>query len=227
MQRKNKALIIRSTLLPLSETFIKEQAKALVNYEVTFLGKEKSEDINLDDFNCVFADNNASVKSWFGKKMQRLRLLLNLPEPPLTSLIKKQEPSLIHIHFATEAVDYWPSVKPLNIPVVITLHGFDITTHKSYWHNQKSLFKKSYPYKLLLLSKDKNVHFVAVSEAIKQRAIEYGIPESKISVHYIGIDTDKFVMQGKPVIHRDKRILFVGRLVEKKGILYLLQAFKI
>lgn len=225
IQKKNKILIIRSTLLPLSETFIKEQAKALVNYKAVFFGKEKSEEINLDGFTCVFADNDTSEKSWFSKKMQRLRLLLNLPEPSLTHLIKEQEPSVIHIHFATEAVDYWPSVKSLNIPIVITLHGFDITTYKSYWHNQKSLFKKLYPCKLLLLSKNKNVYFVAVSEAIKQRAIEYGIPASKISVHYIGIDTDKFVIQGEPVVNREKRILFVGRLVEKKGVLYLLQAF--
>jgi glycosyltransferase involved in cell wall biosynthesis len=69
------------------------------------------------------------------------------------------------------------------------------------------------------------VHFVAVSEAIRERATEYGIPSDRISVRYIGIDLSRFKFAGRPVSERPRRILYVGRLVEKKGGEYLIRAF--
>ena len=67
------------------------------------------------------------------------------------------------------------------------------------------------------MSKSDKVHFVAVSEAIRQRAIEYGLPKEKIRTIYSGIDLDKFPVTEIPMIKRPLKILFVGRLIEKKG----------
>jgi glycosyltransferase involved in cell wall biosynthesis len=75
------------------------------------------------------------------------------------------------------------------------------------------------------LSRQPRVHFVAVSEAIKQRAIAYEIPSDRIDVHYIGIDLRHFHSSGPSVIARRPRILFVGRLVEKKGGEFLIKAY--
>ena len=69
------------------------------------------------------------------------------------------------------------------------------------------------------------MHFIAVSEAIARRAVAYGIPRDKISLHYIGVDTALFAPSVASTGPRAKRVLFVGRLVEKKGATYLLQAF--
>jgi glycosyltransferase involved in cell wall biosynthesis len=60
----------------------------------------------------------------------------------------------------------------------------------------------------------------------RQRAIEYGLPKEKIRTIYSGIDLDKFPVTEIPMIKRPLKILFVGRLIEKKGIMYLLKAFK-
>src|SRR5690606_3678532 len=69
------------------------------------------------------------------------------------------------------------------------------------------------------------VRFIAVSEAVKRRAMHYGIPEQKIWVSYVGVDTERFMPSGLPLNQRARRILFVGRMVEKKAPLLLIQAF--
>jgi glycosyltransferase involved in cell wall biosynthesis len=62
-----------------------------------------------------------------------------------------------------------------------------------------------------------------VSDAIKQHAIRAGFPQEKLVVHYTGVDCTRFTplesSQRDPAL-----IVFVGRLVEKKGCEYLLRA---
>jgi glycosyltransferase involved in cell wall biosynthesis len=83
---------------------------------------------------------------------------------------------------------------------------------------------RTYPRRLLKLVEQPRVGFIAVSEAIRQRAIEFGIPGEKITVNYIGIDISKFTPGGIPIAQRPPHVLFVGRLVEKKGCRYLIEA---
>lgn len=83
---------------------------------------------------------------------------------------------------------------------------------------------RSYPRRLLQLAKQPHVGFIAVSEAVRRRAIEFGIPAEKVAVSYIGIDTSKFTPGRIPIDQRLPHVLFVGRLVEKKGCRYLIEA---
>jgi glycosyltransferase involved in cell wall biosynthesis len=55
--------------------------------------------------------------------------------------------------------------------------------------------------------------------------MEAGFPESKLIVHYIGVDLHQFSAQHAPL--KDEIVLFVGRLVEKKGCEHLLHAMRI
>lgn len=131
----------------------------------------------------------------------------------------------MHAHFGTEALMAWPLAKALNIPLIVTLHGFDINVKKEWWQGGGGgLWMRSYPKRLIGLAANKNVHFIAVSKAIMKRAIDYGIPEAKIRLSYIGVDTETFTPHPRPFSERFE-VLFVGRLVEKKGCRYLLEAF--
>jgi glycosyltransferase involved in cell wall biosynthesis len=75
------------------------------------------------------------------------------------------------------------------------------------------------------MAREPAVTFIAVSKAIRQRAVDYGIPAEKVSVAYIGVDVHRFKPGGLPLEQRRKRILFVGRMVEKKAPLLMVQAF--
>jgi glycosyltransferase involved in cell wall biosynthesis len=110
--------------------------------------------------------------------------------------------------------------------MVVTLHGYDINIDPEWWQaGCGGMYRVTYPQRLLQMAREPSIHFIAVSQAIKRRAIEYGIPEDKITVCYIGVDTERFKPGRVPIDQRRKRILFVGRMVEKKAPLLLIRAF--
>ena len=67
--------------------------------------------------------------------------------------------------------------------------------------------------------------FICVSKFIRDRALEAGFPSEKLLVHYIGVDRDVFSPSAS--LETSQGVLFVGRLVEKKGCEYLLRAMEL
>jgi colanic acid/amylovoran biosynthesis glycosyltransferase len=67
--------------------------------------------------------------------------------------------------------------------------------------------------------------FLPVSQLFKTKLIKGGCPENKIRVHHSGISCDRFVFTNRyRDTNEETKILFIGRLVEKKGLIYALQA---
>jgi glycosyltransferase involved in cell wall biosynthesis len=160
------------------------------------------------------------------KAHRKLLVELDMAPRRAVRLIQREHATLIHVHFATDAVVFWPAIQQTGLPLVVTLHGSDINIHPESW--KKGTFRPSFsrfPERLLRMARQPQVFFVAVSEAIKRRAVEYGIQPERITVRYIGIDLSRFKFCGVPVSRRLKRILFVGRLVPKKGAEVLIRAF--
>jgi glycosyltransferase involved in cell wall biosynthesis len=132
---------------------------------------------------------------------------------------------LLHAHFGVDAITAWPVAKALDLPMIVTLHGYDINICRKWWEaGYGGRVMRKYPSRLLDLAKEPRVRFIAVSEAVRRRAMSYGIPAEKLRVHYIGVDTKKFAPGDRSVVERERRVLFVGRLVEKKGYEYLIRA---
>ena len=102
-----------------------------------------------------------------------------------------------------------------SIPLICISHGGDLHAL------QGSVFRLC---KLWVLRRCTAVCVVSHSMADYLRQL--GVPEDKIHIAPMGVDlTTVFTPDEKTV--RDKNsILFVGRLVEKKGVKYLLQAFR-
>lgn len=84
---------------------------------------------------------------------------------------------------------------------------------------------KTYPARLASLAAEPNVRFIAVSDAIARKAIQFGIPAQKVTTCHIGVDTEQFKPGGVEIIFRRPRILYIGRLTEKKGADKLVNAF--
>lgn len=105
-------------------------------------------------------------------------------------------------------------------PYIITGHGTDVTTMN------KNIFKA-----LKKRAATKAKHVVTVSERLKNIIREFSdIPEDKLSIISMGCNTKSFGQQ-----HRKenffgqgerKVVLFTGRLVEVKGLEYLIEAVK-
>jgi colanic acid/amylovoran biosynthesis glycosyltransferase len=122
---------------------------------------------------------------------------------------------VIHCHFGPYGI-LGSLLKDVGIngKIITTFHGHDVSVYIR--ENGPSIYRR--------LFRNGDL-FLPVSEYWKQKLIELGCPKSKIIVHHMGIDIDKFTyvervrQDGKPV-----QILTVGRLVEKKGHAFVLRA---
>lgn len=220
-----KVLVYKSQLLPYSETFIKEQIVALRDWHGVLIGEEiLSNGLNLEglDLRLIASSRKNAVQRLAG----RVTRFLDIPFPGVVGYLARENAQLLHIHFGIEAVKFWPIARALNLPTLITLHGYDININREWWEaGNGGRVMRDYPRRLLRIAESEKVIFIAVSEAIRRRAIEYGVPAEKIVVRYIGVDTKKFTPAGLPINRRSRRVLFVGRFVEKKGCGYLIRAF--
>jgi glycosyltransferase involved in cell wall biosynthesis len=71
---------------------------------------------------------------------------------------------------------------------------------------------------------DRCAHFCVVSNAMKQKAIELGGAAEKIRVMPMGVDLVDVFRPVAAVRRSEHRIIYVGRLVEKKGVRFLIEA---
>jgi glycosyltransferase involved in cell wall biosynthesis len=224
-EHMNKVLVCRAGVLPYSETFIREQLLACTRWKPVLVGTHRVEPgLPVDGIDVrLLHSATPTLRSRIYKRILRE---LHVAPPGGARRLLAENAALVHVHFGTDAVDYWPLLRRLNLPVIVTLHGFDINVHEHVWQRDRtSLANRRYPDRLIALSRQRGVHFVAVSEAIRQRAIEFGLAPEAITVRYIGVDRKRFAFSGVPVAARPRRILYVGRLVEKKGGELLIRAF--
>lgn len=208
-----RVLIYRSRLLPISETFVLHHAQSLKRYAPTFSGLREINELATDPIPSVTLENGR--RSTFG--IAAFKALGIGGE--FKARIRAQKPDLIHAHFAVDAVDMMPVARTLNIPLVVTLHGYDVTF-------TDAAFRKMGPEGWIFLAKRQRLfasanRFLPVSKFIADQAVKVGAPAAYTTLHHLGIDLSRFV---PPQGARDNAVLYVGRLVEKKGLNLLIEA---
>jgi glycosyltransferase involved in cell wall biosynthesis len=217
------ALVYRDALLPFSETFIREQVMAYRRWRGVLIGKRDLHDLSLEGLDVRLL--RPAQSSFLNRAWWKIARDFDTAPAPVVAMLRREKPSLLHAHFGPDAVDAWPLANALDLPMLVTLHGYDININRDWWEagHWGKRFQR-YPKRLSELAARPRVRFVAVSEAVRRRAIDFGIAPDKISVRHIGVDIRRFAPRGRPVAERERRVLFVGRLVEKKGCEYLIQA---
>lgn len=217
--------IYRTQILPLSETFVRDQALALRRWHPVLVGERLIERLPLEGLPArAHHRGPPSLPQRVAGAMWRA---LDRPPPRSARILRTLRPDLVHAHFGFDGVEAWPHAKALGVPLLVTLHGSDITTSMDWFargHGGRRW--TSYPKRLAKLTEQRQVSFVAVSRNIHDAAIAAGLPPDRIFIRPIGIDTTRFTPTGRPLGERPPVVLFLGRLVEKKGCDYLIQAFQ-
>lgn len=219
-----RVLLFRIELLPSSETFIAAQAAALRRYGPWFAGlKRIPSGLALDESRIISLTQTNALRE---KIVRRLYLRTGFA-PAFFQQVEAVRPELIHAHFATDACAALPLQRRLRVPLIVTLHGYDVTSTDAalralplgrvYLRRRRELWERA-------------SLFICVSDWIRQKALERGFPEERLWVHPIGIDVDAFRppksrLLAEPQL-KDPLVLFVGRLVEKKGCVHLLRAMR-
>jgi glycosyltransferase involved in cell wall biosynthesis len=201
-------LIFKETLLPPSETFILEQARTLTRYVPMFAGLEGvNPSLSLPQKPLLLSHRGRPISDARAKLYRKTGIA-----PRFHSRAKRLRPDIIHAHFASGGRSALALAGRLRVPLVVTLHGSDVTVQGSQADKYQRLGERA-------------SLFVCVSEFIRDRALEAGLPPKKLVVHYVGVDRDLFSSSNS--FASSQGVLFVGRLVEKKGCEYLLRAMQI
>lgn len=135
-------------------------------------------------------------------------------------LIRKNPISLVHTHWLIPQGLVGSLLhRFLNIPHISTVHGSDMSIIKKY--------PILHPFCRFII---RNVDFITVNSSYMQRQLIDVVPDSaeKIRIIPMGIDIEKFspisVKNAKKQWDKGKTILSVGRLVNVKGIVYIINA---
>lgn len=217
MLMKKNVIIYRDHLLPQSETFIKGQAESLVNFIPYYVGARLVNGLTLPSDKTIVVNRNG-----FLGFMKEAMYKLFQYAPSFYKKVDSLNPVLVHAHFGPDAVWAIRLVEQRMIPLIVTFHGYDATVKDDY---AKRSFYSHRRYIRRRSELQKKAHlFIAVSKFIKEQLLEQGYPEENTIVHYIGIDTQYFTFHES--VKREPVVLFVGRLIEKKGCEFLIRAIK-
>ena len=208
-----RVLVFRKRILPWSETFIGAQAGAMRRYEPVLVGYARD------------AGGAAYVAGW-----PQLLLQDHSRFPALEKLLLKAtgraparwlrsiavtEPALVHAHFGSSALPASHLARALGIPLVVTYHGTDATA-VARTAAESDRRRRAFAVADRVL---------AISDFVASALRASGCPESRLMRHYVGVDTTRYAPG--PGARETAEVLFVGRLVDVKGAVFLIRAMEL
>jgi glycosyltransferase involved in cell wall biosynthesis len=210
-------LIYRNELLPRSETFIQEQAHALTQFRPIFAGLTRcNPGLPLLDSSILLCQDNSRYS-----RSKGLMYRATGCAPGFHARARRVGATLVNAHFAMDGANALALAQAVNVPLIVTLHGNDVTAserlHRIAIRGHLYLLRRQRMWKTAKV-------FLCASDFLRRRAIELGFPEEKLKTHYIGVNLKFFCPPADDQPRQN--VLFVGRLVEKKGCTYLIQAMQ-
>ena len=207
--------VFRDWLLPLSETFIRGQVDVLSKFQGVYVGCRRLSGLTIS--------RNPVVLMHPGLLGRAEKVLLRTTglAPSLISGLRKYHPVLLHAHFGQDGALAMPLSKELKIPLIVTFHGHDACwTDETFRENPSGRWYLKQRERLNVAA----TRILADSAFLAKKLFDQRFSREKVQVHYIGVNTEKFKPQFQ--VPRERKVLFVGRLVEKKGCEYLIRAME-
>lgn len=211
--------------LTVSMTFIYRQMACLQDQYNIIVLTTNTDNLELFPHHSIYQ----ARKSFFARLGNKLCRVVCKQHPTISKqqhecfrqALLKHNVKLIHAHFGPAAIDILPLAKSLNIPLVVTFHGYDISSllrNKTYVASLKNVFAYA--------------HVVAISSEMQNKLVALGANPKKLTLNYIGTSFELFKYHVRtPIIEKvvnNETIIFsqVANFVEKKGHKYTLLAFK-
>ncbi len=204
------------TYLNYSETFIWQYLKHLLNVKPIVFCKDVK---NIDQF---YLNNGEIIRfgtprysySWWMNQFHKR--ILGVTNGAIRILIRKKEVKLLHAHFGMNGATYTGVAESLRLPLITSFYGAD-ASHKNVIEYYREDYKRLFKYGSVFLTE---------GPALKQKLIKLGCQSEKIYMQRIAIDVEKYPFRLRSWRNSNKiNLLFVGRLIEKKGLKYALEAF--
>ena len=206
--QKPNILVFRDKLLLPSEGFIKTHYSTFDAANLVYLASQ---------FGWRAAELDGQTMATASGAMQRF-LFKQIGHTSRLADLRQLAPKSVHAHFGRGGALALPVARALGVPLHVTFHGGDATKET---HQRRRLIPTIYQRRLSQLQAYAS-GFLCVSQFVADRLAAQGFPKSKLIKHYIGID----LAQMTPPSQRNGRLLFAGRLIDKKGVDILLAAIR-
>jgi glycosyltransferase involved in cell wall biosynthesis len=210
MNRK-RVLVFTETALALSETFIAAHCRSLQQYEYRLVALYRS------------GEHHGDVRRHLlfpsGKPNAFARLAFRLGyNRQLDTLIEAFQPDIIHAHYLTNGAILAPYAGGHGVPLIITVHGHDALRIL----RKGSVYDQLYRLQRRRLTRH-TATLLPVSNFLRERLLAGGFLPERTRTHYLGIELPS-TPPASPASN-PPHIVFVGRLVAKKGLDVVLRAF--
>lgn len=216
-QRTGRVAVFRSNFLPYSETFIHDELRHHDRYSPTVFTRQWRNRDRFEGHDVVAVEEiphgrRPLASAWFAATARSKQF---------DEMFRQRAFDIIHAHFGHNGLYALPYARKFDIPLVVSLHGRDVTIllgnekyKPSFWHYLKG-------YRTLFRKVDM---FLAASSELRDLIVSVGCPAGKVMVHTLGIDIEKFAPIREEARTEPPTVLMVGRFVEKKGHMVGLQA---
>jgi len=213
VMKKVKLAILSPSDNNFSETFIKVH-KTKIDAEVYFYYN--------GSIPTILEQKGEILKHGVGSRIRRRVDIglgpanLNDTEKALYRSLSKNKIEVVLAEFGTTAAKSFDVIRALKLPLIIHFHGFDA--------HQTDVVEENFDrYQLAFEYADS---IVAVSQTMKEALINLGAPKNKITVNPCSPNPAFFELS-RSLEADNQQIMFVGRFVEKKAPIKLLEAFKL
>lgn len=132
----------------------------------------------------------------------------------VAAFLRRHRVDMVLGEYLDHFIDFVPLLDTLQIPYVVQGHGIDLSAALRYPEMAERY--KRYRSAQNILTR---------CEFHRRRLIGLGLPAERIGVNPGGVDVPERLVARGP--HAAKRFLAIGRMVAKKGPIYLLQAFRL
>ncbi len=211
-----RVALFSTNFLAYSQTFIHDELRHHERYEVDVFCQRR---MNAERFPWPRVHTPAATDTLAGRARAAWARATTL-SPAFWRTLARGDYGLLHAHFGPGSVYTLPYHLGLKIPTIVTVHGYDVPLLLTRRRYRPKFWRYWAASPLLLRTVDR---WLAASNELRDMLLELGAPPERVHVWRLGVVLPPRTSPPAPTSPR--RVLMVGRFVEKKGFAYGIEAF--